>query len=233
MRKYEIPRQERRRTQWIFIVAVLALVAGRICVLTSREGDTAFGSANDRSRWCTIIALVEYGTYQIDDVIAIPSDDGRRRPFDTIDKVRHVGWDGQLHYYSSKPTLLPTMLAGAYFVVHRVTGLSMIDHPIYVPRLMLLLINVPIFAILLITMMLTIEMVGASDFARRLTMAATCFGTMLTPFAVSLNNHLIAAAATSVTLVIYLAVSEKRRDDFSGPSYHPRLWPWAIAGGSA
>src|SRR5688572_30223574 len=41
-----------------------------------------FLSANDRSRWTTIRALVEHGTYAIDDIVAEPN-------WDTIDMVKH------------------------------------------------------------------------------------------------------------------------------------------------
>ncbi len=43
-----------------------------------------FLSANDRSRWDTVRALVEHGTYAIDDVIREPG-------WDTIDMVKHPG----------------------------------------------------------------------------------------------------------------------------------------------
>ena len=64
-----------------------------------------FLSANDRSRWCTIRALVEHGTYEIDAITAQPR-------WDTIDKVRHRNRDGQQRFYSSKPPLLPTLKSG-------------------------------------------------------------------------------------------------------------------------
>src|SRR5262245_34574616 len=32
-----------------------------------------FLSANDRSRWCTVRALVEHGTYAIDDIVREPN----------------------------------------------------------------------------------------------------------------------------------------------------------------
>jgi RimJ/RimL family protein N-acetyltransferase len=53
----------------VTIAITLAIVAGRIAVVRSAEGDTAFLSANDRSRWCTIRALVDDGTYEIDSII--------------------------------------------------------------------------------------------------------------------------------------------------------------------
>lgn len=233
MRKHEIPRQHRRNTYAIMIVATLAIVAGRIAVVSSKEGDTAFLSANDRSRWCTVASLVEEHTFAIDGPISIRSEDGKRRPWNTIDKVRHVGSDGQLHYYSSKPTLLVTMVAGVYGVVHHTTGLTMTEQPIYVPRLLLMLINLPVLAVFLVTMALIVELIGASDYARRMGVAAACFGTMMVPFAISLNNHLFAAAATSLTLWLYLRAADKMSDSFSGITYHPKLAPWVVAGASA
>ncbi|MFG0266531.1 MAG: hypothetical protein ACF8AM_15510, partial [Rhodopirellula sp. JB055] len=173
------------------------------------------------------------GTFAIDRRFSFRADDGKRRPWNTIDKVRHVGSDGQLHYSSSKPTLLVTMVAGVYGVVHHTTGLTMTEQPIYVPRLLLLLINLPVLAVFLVTMALTVELIGASDYARRMGVAAACFGTMMVPFAISLNNHLFAAAATSLTLWLYLRAAEKMTDSFSGITYHPKFTPWVIAGASA
>ena len=69
-----------------------------------------FLSGNDRSRWCTVRALVEPemrvegAPYAIDKVIQQPN-------WDTIDMVKHDG-----HLYSSKPPLLPTLVAGEYWL---------------------------------------------------------------------------------------------------------------------
>ncbi|MBR6435105.1 MAG: hypothetical protein IKS45_01225, partial [Thermoguttaceae bacterium] len=75
-------------------------------------------SANDRSRWALIRALVEPdmrvpgAPYAIDKVIA-------QRGWDTIDMVKHDG-----HLYSSKPPLLPTLQAGIYWLVVHTTGMT-------------------------------------------------------------------------------------------------------------
>ena len=105
---------------WILIVCSVAAVAVRVANVGDVEtGELPFQSANDRSRWCTIRSLGDLGTYEIDSVIA---EDGDGDQWNTIDKVVHLGQDGKLHYYSSKPTLLPTLLAIEYRVVKRVTG---------------------------------------------------------------------------------------------------------------
>ena len=74
-------------------------------------------SANDRSRWCTVWSLVERGSYQIDEIDDVPG-------WSTIDKVRQVG-----HYYSSKPPVLSTIVAGVYWVERAVTGWSFSTRP--------------------------------------------------------------------------------------------------------
>ena len=112
---------------WIIIVCSVASVAGRIITVQnhSADGEPAFFSANDRSRWSTIRALGDSGTYEIDAVIRQRSEQELKElaaaqqaagdasdyyaiNWNTIDKVSHVGEDGKHHFYSSKPTLLPT-----------------------------------------------------------------------------------------------------------------------------
>ena len=76
----------------------------------------------------TIRAIVDQGTYAIDEVIVREIRDGReiRDPeWHTIDKVRHKDKQGRWRYYSSKPPLLPTLLAGPYWVIKAVTGTTL------------------------------------------------------------------------------------------------------------
>jgi hypothetical protein len=140
-------------------------------------------SANDRSRWCTVWSLVERGTYQIDEIDAVPG-------WSTIDKVRQGG-----HYYSSKPPVLSTIVAGVYWVVRAVTGWSLNSQPEETMRLILFLVNVlPMLAGLLVMTWL-VERYAQSDFARLFVVGAFAFATFLTTFSVTLNNHTVAALA--------------------------------------
>ena len=64
--------------------------------------------ANDISRWCTVWSLLERGTYVIDDC---------PWQIETQDKVLREpkgasGSSPGKHFYSSKPALLPTLIAG-------------------------------------------------------------------------------------------------------------------------
>jgi len=146
-----------------------------------------FLSANDRSRWCTLRALVEPemrvpgAPYAIDRVIQEPT-------WDTIDMVKHGG-----HLYSSKPPLLPTLMAAEYWLIHRTTGMTLGTHPYTVGRFMLVTVNVIPLVVYFLLLARLIERLGTTDFGRMFVMSAAVFGTFLTTFAVTVNNHLPAA----------------------------------------
>jgi hypothetical protein len=157
-----------------------------------------FLSANDRSRWDTVRALVEPemrvegAPYAIDKVIQNPN-------WDTIDMVKHDG-----HLYSSKPPLLATLMAGVYWPIYHITGMSLGAHPFVVGRLMLVIINVIPLAISFVLLAWLVERFGATDWGRLYVIGAAAFGTFLITFAVVINNHLI--AAVSATAAMYGAV---------------------------
>jgi hypothetical protein len=157
-----------------------------------------FLSANDRSRWCTVRALVEDdmrvpgAPYAIDRVIQEPL-------WDTIDMVKHDG-----HLYSSKPPLLPTLLAVPYWAIHRVTGATLGTHPYEIGRAMLILVNVLPLAVYFWLLVRLAERFARHEWSRLFVVATAVFGTFLTTFAVVVNNHL--PAAVSVMIALYAAV---------------------------
>ncbi|MDG2184106.1 MAG: hypothetical protein P8K79_00425 [Mariniblastus sp.] len=204
---------------WILIVCSVAAMAVRVANVGDTDtGELPFQSANDRSRWCTVRALGDQGTYVIDDVI---SSDGDGAAWNTIDKVAHLGTDGKLHYYSSKPTLLPTLLAVEYGVVKTLTGWNLQDDTTKVVRVMLLLTNVIPWAVFLWFFAATIDRVLVRDWSRYFALAAAGFGTYLSTFAVTLNNHLPAAVCVMVSLYFLLRIV---RDDVCP------WWMFAITG---
>ncbi len=152
-----------------------------------------FLGANDRSRWDTIRALVEHGTYAIDDVVAEPN-------WDTIDMVKHADSSGQTHLYSSKPTLLTTLLAGEYWLIYHITGATLGEHPYEIGRFMLITINVIPLAIYFWLLARMLERYGKTDWGRIFVLAGATFGTFLTTFAVVLNNH-VTGAVTALAAV--------------------------------
>lgn len=181
------------------IVITMAVLASRVLALqpSHPNRENPFLSANDRSRWATIRALGDDGTYEID---ALLRQD--RETWDTIDKVAHEGRDGRLHYYSSKPTLLPTLLAWQYRLVRRLTGWSLDERPFSVVRTMLLVSQVLPMGLMLLCVAWVIRDRGASDWTTGFLILALGLGTYLSAFVVTLNNHLPAAVAAGV--VAYL-----------------------------
>jgi hypothetical protein len=168
-----------------------------------------FLSANDRSRWMTVRSLVEHGTYEIDNIVGQPT-------WDTIDMVQHRGRDGELHLYSSKPPLLATLIAGEYWLIHRLTGWTLGDHPYEIGRAMLVTVNVLPLAVMFVVIAWMAERLGTTDFGRVFVIAVAAFGTFLTTFAVVLNNHLPAAVSAAVALfaLVKIGYDGERRWQF-------------------
>ncbi len=158
-----------------------------------------FLSANDRSRWLTVRALVEHATFAIDEVLD-------PNVWNTIDMVRHRGLDGLPHLYSSKPPLFSLLLAGEYWVVRAVTGWTLVDNPYEVDRLMLLTVNVLPMLLMLALVAGWAERFGTTDWGRIFVVAAAAMGTLLTSFAVVLNNHLVGAVCAAVALEAFLRI---------------------------
>lgn len=157
-----------------------------------------FLSANDRSRWCTVRALVEPDMqvpgvpYAIDRVI-------QERNWDTIDMVKHDG-----HLYSSKPPLMPTIMAAVYWPIYHATGMTLGTHPYEVGRFMLILFNVVPLLFGFVLLAALVERFGTTDWGRIFVVASAAFGTFLTSFAVVINNHI--PAAVCIIIALYAAV---------------------------
>jgi hypothetical protein len=93
-----------------FVAMVVITVATAIATgHTLRQ--PAFMTANDISRWCTVWSLLERGTYVIDEC---------PWQIDTQDKVEREG-----HFYSSKPALLSTIIAGILYPARKLSGVPL------------------------------------------------------------------------------------------------------------
>jgi hypothetical protein len=167
-----------------------------------------FLSANDRSRWCTVRALVEPemrvagAPYAIDKVIQQPG-------WDTIDMVKRGD-----HLYSSKPPLLATLVAGEYWTLYHLSRLPLVRHPLSLAeqpytlgRFMLITINGGLLVLYFWSLARLIERLGTTDWGRVFVMAAAVMGTLVTSFAVVLTNHLPGAACTAVLLDAWVGIA--------------------------
>ncbi len=166
-------------------------------------------SANDRSRWATVWSLSERGTYQIDEIIQ--NDD-----WDTIDKVRHDG-----HFYSSKPPLLATIVAGVYEAVRATTGWTLTDETAFSARTVLVIVNLIPLLIGLTVLSRFVSRYSQSDVTWSCVFLSAAFGTYLSTFSVTLNNH--TPAAISVFFVL-AAMARVLIDENQSP------WHFCVAG---
>ena len=200
---------------YLLLIAVsAALLAGRILSLqpTLENRNSPFFSANDRSRWATVKALGDEGTYEIDDLVLMTEEvAGRKvRPWDSIDKVAHRGKDGQIHYYSSKPTLFPTLLAFKYRWLKAFTGKDLEHDRFAMAKMILILTNVLPFAIYLGLLAILVHRMSVADWAGWTVVAGAGMGTFLSTFAISINNHLPAAICVMVVVFCWLQLADRR-----------------------
>ena len=152
-----------------------------------------FLSANDRSRWLAIRALVDHGQFEIDPLLD-------RRVWNTIDMVQHRSRDGELHLYSSKPPLSYLPTAGVYWLVKHAAGWTLADEPHAVVRLVVAIVNVVPLMLLIGVAAALAERFGATDWGRMFVVAAAALGTMHSAFVVVLNNHLHGALFAAIAL---------------------------------
>ena len=175
---------------WFACLTLLTFVS----VITAKLIDgEPLRSANDRSRWCTVYSLVDEATYQIDEI-------RKRSGWDTIDLVRHND-----HFYSTKPPLLPRLVAELYRLVKAVTGMNLLDNTAAVTRIILFLINILPMALAMWLMFQLIRRYCNNTFGQIFLITATCWGTLLVPFLTVFNNHTV--GTTFVVYSLYLAIS--------------------------
>ena len=162
-------------------------------------------SANDRSRWCTVWSLVERGTYRIDEII-------QQRGWNTIDKVKvPEKITGESHYYSSKPPVLATFVAGLYWVFKHGIGWDLLTQTHSVVQTTLLLINVLPLGISLWLWRWYLQAHVRCPVTQLLVFAAAAFATFLGTFCNTLNNHTISAQAIWWAICCVVAAQQEDR----------------------
>ncbi len=193
-----------RRTASLLIV--LIAVALHFAALLNAQ---PLQSANDRSRWCTVWSLVERGTFQIDEI--------RRRPgWDSIDIIHDDG-----HFYSTKPPLLTVIVAGLTRCVTGITGWTLLDNTHSVTTVVLLVINILPFAVSLWLLQAVLSRHARTGWCHLFVLCTAAFGTLLTPFLMTFNNHTVAAAGVMVALFALMRLLSDET---------PRGWTFGLCG---
>jgi hypothetical protein len=106
-----------------FVALLMIASATALALGLALKSPTHLG-VNDVSRWCTVWSLLERGTYAIDDCpwqSRTQDKVEREAPFQT--KVE--GKEAVKHFYSSKPPLLPTLIAGVLYPFRIATGVPL------------------------------------------------------------------------------------------------------------
>ncbi|MFP4499880.1 MAG: hypothetical protein ACLFTT_02670 [Candidatus Hydrogenedentota bacterium] len=195
------------------IIAVAAACAGYLSH-GDTLGDTAF------SRLASAYSLVHHGTWVIGhdpDMPPNPCADF------TVDKVEI---DGKL--YSTKPPLLPLMMAGEYWLAHHLLGwdLAERDDLRALLRVMVLtLVTLPyILALLCFAAML--RWLLPNPWLRVYLLFALAFGTQLIGFATHIDNHVPAAGMLMAALWCALGPATGH-----APAHRWRFFGFGLAAG--
>lgn len=128
--------------------------------------------------------------------------------WDSIDVVKHGLKDEAYqpenpssgYIYSSKPTLLPTVMAAPYWIVNRWFGLSLADKPFETARLLLVIYNLIPLGIAFFCLTSLIESVGKTDWGKFFAAASLLFASFTLTFVATLNNHIPGVACISIAL---------------------------------
>ncbi len=191
-----------------------------------------FGS-NDRSRFAAVRALVDEGTWVIGrrnkevvfasvpvplaasnalDFAALYAAARQARIGSDRGIVTEEGWftvdrvlnPTTLEFYSTKPPLLTVLAAGEYWLLKKTFGWDIVRDRNCVVRTIVWTFNVPLLIVYLLLLARLAERWGTSDWGRLYVVIVACFGTLLTPFLITFNNHTVGTC--SALIALYAAV---------------------------
>lgn len=209
---------DRRQLYALFLVLAAGVTLGRILTVPGWYGD------NDGSRWLTAEALAAYGAYHIGERIEYPNgehidrgllftNDGKLRSNDVVLNPEPI-WENHdargsvplrmKRFYSSKPPLLATLMGNLSWLLQETLGWRLELEPWLVVRTGLIVFNWLPFLLMLAALTRLIDRFGVSEWGRVFAVAAVCFGTFLTTFQTTINNHTLAAAAAAFALYFWL-----------------------------
>lgn len=165
---------------------------------------------NDRSRWLTVRALVDNHTYAIGLREKAGGEKGYKdsgimmeQNWGTIDKV--LDPKTQV-FYSSKPPLFPTIVAGEYWVLRKIFGLSFEENARSIVVLILFTTNIIPFLFYLLAVRSMTDRFAEFEWTKVFVLLTAGFGTFISPFLTTLNNHTMAAFALCGGLYFFFKI---------------------------
>ncbi|MBI4559513.1 MAG: hypothetical protein HY706_18145, partial [Candidatus Hydrogenedentes bacterium] len=155
-------------------------------------GDPAY------SRLATVLSLTKFGTWYIDRPL---TEEPNRFEQRTIDKVMVNG-----HLLSSKPPLLPLLMAGEYLAINHLAGWSLENDrdTDQILRIMAMTFMGLPYLLTLIFFAKSLQFVMSDAVGRAVALFALAFGTQLWGYSTNINNHVPGACA--VMIALYLAL---------------------------
>jgi len=215
------------RPQARTFVALIVIVAATAQSLGTALRMPTQLTANDISRYCTVWSLLERGTYAIDDCPwqketqdKVKKPDPFWKPSGRFEKVDEFAPE---HFYSSKPPLFATLMAGVIYPFRKLTGKPLgstfeqkraeryvqkegVEKPVLETpppavwqayllyfKPVIILFNVVPFLVFLILYARFLDRHAPNDWAYFLALVAGAWGNYLLVFNSSLNNHTVAA----------------------------------------
>jgi hypothetical protein len=189
--------------------SVAAILIGLGAALIALLGARPYaGGWNDGSRLATVEALVDYGTWRIDDSIfvKVPADTLEKgAPYrapdllagGTRDKLRIAG-----HFYSDKPPVLALALAAVYKLAQITTGLVAARHPAWFCWLMTFFSSgLAYFAsVCCIDRLALLMRLGLRP--RLLLAAAFSLATLALPYTRHVNSHAVMLGVSSALILL-------------------------------
>jgi len=183
---------EPQRLRALLVIAATFITIAFMMVAWHTK-DSAIRNTNVGSRYATVEAIVNHGTFVIDDT----------QYNRTIDKVQIGG-----KFYSSKPPLMLVMAAGVYAVERAVTGYDIRTHEKKVVWFVNLVFGAVLHALMLLALLRILLVVVRREEAVLVTLAACGFSSLATGYAIELNNHSVAAALTMLLFCEALLITK-------------------------
>lgn len=199
----------RADTRTGMLIAVAATISALLSAIPHID------SWNDGSRLATVEALVDHGTFAIDESIFHQEYPPGHRlssytqpaliPVKTQDKLLIDG-----HYYSDKTPVPAVLMAGEYWLIQRLTGLRASDDPATFSYAMAVLSSGISYVIACLCVFGMGRVAGLNLFMSVALTLSFAMGTLAWTYSRSVNGHIMQLAATAGVCLLVMKMAQQR-----------------------